>query len=232
MLRANYRPTRLLPIYPRERALLGYGGRAIDGTRACAREYFSVYRESRENNGMRACIRTYVYVYMCARRREGGIRRKTNGERGKKAHHPNARDWREAFLRSLPWRSRILAAIARTPYRFVARLLYSALLFFHFHYILYFGKLSEGFLQISPSCPRPTHARHLISVALSQRRGEEMLESLHTANREAEKGHLRAAKLDRKGRHKLLGRYSPTSFSLPCLSRCAASRPEICARRK
>lgn len=32
LLRANYRPTRLPPIYLRERALLGYGGRAIDGT--------------------------------------------------------------------------------------------------------------------------------------------------------------------------------------------------------
>lgn len=80
----------------------------------------------------------------------------------------------------------------------------------------------------------PTHAILASSLRSFPQKTErsDARESLHTANREAEKGHLRAAKLDRKGRHKLLGRYSPTSFSLACLSRCAASRPEICARRK
>ena len=51
----------------------------------CARARFSVHRDGLEKC---VCVRS---VYACARGKEEP-RRKTNGERGKKAYHPNARD--------------------------------------------------------------------------------------------------------------------------------------------
>lgn len=100
--------------------------------------------------------------------------------------------------------------------------------FYSSTFIIFF--ISGSFLEISKSSApnaRVHSPPYLRRFALSRqgKRGTMLERVLHAANREAEKGHLRAAKLDHKGRHKLLGRYSPTSFSLSCLSRCVASRP-------
>lgn len=125
-----------------------------DGARA--RALFGVYRVGLENN----C------VCMCMHGGKKGFGERRMGKEEKRHISPNARDWREArreaFLRSLPWRSHILAPppwnAQNAPYRFVVltRDYFIPLLFFHFHYILYFGKLSLSLsLEISPSRPRP-----------------------------------------------------------------------------
>lgn len=186
----------------------------------------TVHRQGLENRIVRLCACVYEW--------EGEIRRKTNG-RKKKAHHPNARDWRSStrlplstclsctlsLSLSLPPRpafsyfTRYPETRTNIAYRFVApRSLYFAFLSLHLHYSLFwenFRKIPERFstqlLPHSPYLRRFTFSHHD-----SPERGFEFACS-ESRSREGT-SRTRAAKLDRKGRHKTLG-YSPVSFSRP-----------------
>lgn len=155
LLRANYRPTRLLPIYPRERALLGYGGRAIDGTRASARAR-AVLRAPGWP-GERHCVCVCVCIRVCVRAPKGRrTSQKDEWRKRKKGTSPKCvrltkPDVASPAARALSppaRRSHIFQPPPRnapTPYRFVvSRSLYSVLLSPYFHYSL-FRKLSRHF---------------------------------------------------------------------------------------
>lgn len=158
LLRANYRPTRLLPIYPRERALLGYGGRAIDGYTSVRARVFLGVPGGLENNGMRACVRMRMY----ARRREGGIWRKR-----KKGTSPKCARLTRGFLAlasltlSYFRRYRANAVSFRSPARdcFIPR-------FYSSTFIIFF--ISRSFLEISKSSA--SNARVTLAILSSSLR--------------------------------------------------------------
>lgn len=113
LLRANYRPTRLLPIYPRERALLGYGGRAIDGTRASARARGPPCTGMAWRTSLCVCMRVYPRVCACAEGKEDLAERRM--EKEEKRHITQMRETDEA-RRRLPRRARSLTAGAAFSY--------------------------------------------------------------------------------------------------------------------